>query len=94
MQNLNGIEDFAYYNVFPFLERLYLIKYLTYLYLSYVDFENYYNVNNESINAFEEAMKNIYLMNNKEFKQIYTEKINEIKRDVKETIRFFEEEER
>lgn len=89
--DLSGIEDFAYYNVFPFLERLYLIKYLTYLYLSYVDFENYYSYNNESINGFEESMKNIYTMNNKEFKEIYTEKIKKIKKNTKENAQVFEE---
>lgn len=89
--DLNGIEDFAYYNVFPFLERLYLIKYLTYLYLSYTDFENYYNINNENINSFEEAMQNIYTMDNKEFKEIYTEKIKEIKKESKEKKQAFEE---
>ena len=34
----------------------------TYLYLSYIDFDNYYNLNNESINSFEESMKNIYII--------------------------------
>lgn len=85
----NGIDDFAYYNVFPFLERLYLIKYLSYLYLSYTDFDNYYDLNNESINSFEEQMKNIFIMNNKDFKEINVEKLKEIKNSTKENVQNF-----
>ena len=87
--DVSGIDDFTYYNVFPFLERLYLIKYLTYLYLSYTDFDNYYNLNNESINSYEEQMKNIFVMNIKEFKEINIEKINEIKNATKENVHKF-----
>ena len=86
--------DFAYCNVFPVLERLYLIKYLTYLYLSYIDFDNYYNINNDGINSFEEGMKNIYIMDNKEFKEIYVDKLNEIKKNTKEFAKRFEEKEK
>lgn len=92
--DLNGINDFAYYNVFPFVERLYFMKYLTYLYLSYFDFENYYNLNNENITTYEEEMKNIYTMDIKEFKESYTDKIKEIKRETKETAKTFELEEK
>ena len=82
--DVDGIEDFAYYNVFPFLERLYLINYLTYLYLSYMDFDNYYSLNSNNINSFEESMNNIYTMDNKDFREIYTDKIKEIKNNVKD----------
>lgn len=82
--DVDGIEDFAYYNVFPFLERLYLINYLTYLYLSYMDFDNYYSINSSNMNSFEESMKMVYTMDNKEFKQLYTDKIKEIRKNVKE----------
>lgn len=75
---IHGISDFTYYNVFPFLERIYFINYLTYLYLSYMDFDNYFNLNNMEIVKFENKMKNIYNMSNKEFKELYTEKIEEI----------------
>lgn len=91
--DISGIEDFAYYNVFPFLERLYLINYLTYLYLSYIDFDNYYSVNNENINNFEESMKVIYTMNNKEFRQLYTDKIKEMKNNIKSFKEQFEKNE-
>lgn len=81
--DLNGIEDFAYYNVFPYMERLYLINYLTYLYLSYTDFDNYYDINNVSINAFEQEMENIYPMSNGEFRKKYTDKIKDIEKNTK-----------
>ena len=81
--DISGIEDFAYYNVFPFLERLYLINYLTYLYLSYMDFDNYYSINSGNITSFEESMKTIYSMDNNEFKKLYTDKIKEIKNNTK-----------
>lgn len=81
--NIFGLSDFAYYNVFPFMERLYLLNYLTYLYLSYMDFENYYDINNNSINSYEEQMKLIYEMKNKEFKELYIDKVEQIKNDTK-----------
>ena len=90
--DINGIDDFAYYNVFPFLERLYLIKYLTYLYLSIIDFNNYYSFNNSNINSFEESMRAIYTIDNKEFKQFYTDKIKEIKDNTKDFAMRFESE--
>ena len=89
-----GIDDFAYYNIFPFLERLYLIKYLTYLCLSYTDFNNYYNLNNDSINSYEKSMKNIFEMRNKDFKEINTDKIKKIKNSTKEKIHEFENKEK
>ena len=92
--DVHGIEDFAYYNIFPFLERLYLINYLTYLYLSYMDFDNYYSVNSGDINNFEESMKEIYTMDNKEFRELYTDKIKEIKNNLKEYERKILEEEK
>lgn len=88
--DLNGINDFAYYNVFPFVERLYFMKYLTYLYLSYFDFEHYYDLNNGNITTYEEGMKNIYTMDIKEFKELYTEEIKEIKKQTKEEAKIFE----
>ena len=90
--DVNGIDDFAYYNVFPFLERLYLINYLTYLYLSYMDFDNYYSFNNWNINNFEETMKVIYTMDNKEFREIYTDKLKNIKDNIKDLAKRFESE--
>ena len=92
--NVFGISDFTYCCVFPVLERLYFIKYLTYLYLSYIDFDNYYSINNDSINSFEEGMKNIYTMDNKEFKEIYVDKLKEIKENTKEFAKTFEEKEK
>ena len=83
----SGISDFAYYNVFPFMERLYLLNYLTYLYLSYMDFENYYDINSNSINSFEEQMKSIYKMKNKDFKEIYTKKIKQIYKETKNNLK-------
>ena len=91
--DISGIEDFAYYNVFPFMERLYLINYLTYLYLSYVDSDNYYSINSSSINSFEESMSNIYIMDNKEFSEFYTDKIKKIKNETKDLAKIFKEEE-
>ena len=44
--DLMGIDDFTYRTVFPYVERMYLVRYLSYLYLSYIDFENYYDLNN------------------------------------------------
>ena len=87
-----GIEDFAYYNIFPFLERLYLINYLTYLYQSYMDFDNYYSINSGEITSFEQQMEAIYTMENKEFRNLYTEKIKEIKNNTKEFAKRFEKE--
>ena len=91
--NVFGISDFTYCCVFPVLERLYFIKYLTYLYLSYIDFDNYYNINNDGINSFEDGMRNIYIMDNKEFKEIYVDKLKEIKENTKEFAKIFEEKE-
>jgi hypothetical protein len=88
--DVNGIEDFAYYNVFPFLERLYLIQFLTYLYLSYVDFGNYYDMNNVNIKSFEENMRNVYTMEYRDFKKIYTDEIKNIKNSTKEFLKKFE----
>jgi len=82
--SINGIEDFAYYNVFPFMERLYLINYLTYLYLSYTDFANYYDINNEAINNFEEQMESIYTMKIGDFKEKYTNKIKDVEKGTKQ----------
>ena len=36
-------------------------------------------------------MKNIYIMDNKEFKEIYVDKLNEIKKNTKEFAKRFEE---
>ena len=76
--NIFGIEDFTYRTVFPYVERMYLVRYLSYLYLSYIDFENYYDLNNNSINDYENSIKNIYTMEYNEFKKIHLEKIKEI----------------
>lgn len=91
--DLTGISDFAYYNVFPFLERLYLVNYLTYLYLSYMYFDNYFSLNNESINNFEKVMRNIYTLDNKDFKEIYTDKLKTIRDNTKELANSFKIEE-
>lgn len=90
--DLYGIEDFTYYNVFPFLERLYLINYLTYLYLSYMDFDNYYSLNSSTISNYEKNMREIFTMDNKEFREKYTDKIKEIKDNTKNCIEKFEKE--
>ena len=92
--DLLGISDFAYYKVFPFLERLYLINYLTYLYLSYIDFENYYDINNHAINDFEEKMKGIYTMEHKDFRKLYLDKIEQIKEETNSFALVFEKEEK
>lgn len=89
-----GISDFAYYNVFPFMERLYLINYLTYLYLSSLDFKNYYDINNNSINSYEEQMKSICEMSIKDFRKLYTDKIEKVKKETKQNLKEIKVEEK
>lgn len=89
-----GISDFAYYNVFPFMEKLYLINYLNYLYLSSLDFDNYYDINNDSINTYEQQMKSICEMTSKEFRKIYTDKIEKIKKETKQNLKEIKVEEK
>lgn len=67
---LFGINDFAYYNIFPLVERLFLINYLRYIYYSSFDFNYYYDVSGDVINSFEVKMDNVYNMKNSDFKKI------------------------
>lgn len=85
-----GIDDFVYYRVFPYMERLFLAKYLNYLYAMYMDYDNYFAINSDEINSFESKMKIISDMELKEFKEKYTDKIKKLKKGTKELSSSFE----
>ena len=74
-----GYEEFTYYKVFPFMEKMYLIRYLYYLYSTYMNVDNYYNINSDIIKSFEIRMQEIYNMDIREFRKMYLEEIKSCK---------------
>lgn len=86
---LFGMDDFAYYIIFPYVEKLYLVNYLSYLYLSSMNFDNYFSLNNDVINSFETGMENIYGMDNREFKKIKNDFILNVKNDFSKNLSKF-----
>lgn len=89
---LFGIDDFAYYNIFPTVERIFLINYLSYLYCSSFDFSYYYDTNNSVINSFESKMLNICDTKISEFKKIKKENLDKITDRFSEILEEFKKE--
>ena len=85
----SGITDFSYYKVLPVMERLYLFNYLTYLYLSYMDDENYFSINSDALNLYETEIKEIYTMEYEDLKNLYNDRIKQIKEETNDFAQTF-----
>lgn len=81
--SLFGSDEFQYYNVFPYMEKLFVIKYLCYLYNTYMDQDNYYDINTNVIDSYELGIKNICEMNVDDFENLYKNEIKKAKIEAK-----------
>lgn len=75
---LSGCEDFMFYNIFPAIEQLFLIKYFDVLIKNSLNKEMYISENASTILSFEEYAKNLASTEMEEVKNIHKELIEGI----------------